>query len=147
MSLAAATQWLFNFVIAKITPIMLLEITWGTFLLFGCITLVASIWAALFLPETSGMSLEAIGKSYEGNLLARSIADLSPRKRREYRATLIIENGGTADQDGYQERNELKINRDLEEEGNSQDDYDEKLRKVKKDDNLVLQDRDADRRD
>lgn len=52
-------------------------------------TVIAIIWAALFLPETAGLTLETVGLVFEDNLLRRSVQDLSPRKRRAYRAQLF----------------------------------------------------------
>ncbi|PWZ03001.1 hypothetical protein BCV70DRAFT_9418 [Testicularia cyperi] len=106
MSSATMSQWFFNFVIAKITPLALQNIKYGTFLLFGCITLVACIWAALFLPEPSGITLELMGRIYEGNIMSRSIQDLFPSKRRVFRARLLAEVGGTADDGGIIRENQ-----------------------------------------
>ncbi|KAF8896181.1 general substrate transporter [Infundibulicybe gibba] len=61
-------NWLFAFTIAKITPVMLNTITYGTFLLFGFCCLVMSIWAYACLPETSGYALEDIGQLFERTL-------------------------------------------------------------------------------
>lgn len=52
MAAGLMSNWLFNFTISKITPILLADIKYGTYLLFGCTTLSAVIWAVFFLPET-----------------------------------------------------------------------------------------------
>ena len=54
MAAALMTQWLFNFVIAKLTPIMLDRITYGTFLVFGSACIVMVVYAVLCVPETKG---------------------------------------------------------------------------------------------
>jgi hypothetical protein len=54
MAAALMTQWLFNFVIAKLTPIMLAKITYGTFLVFGSACIVMVVYAILCIPETKG---------------------------------------------------------------------------------------------
>jgi sugar porter (SP) family MFS transporter len=97
MSAATMSQWFFNFVIALITPRALEHIKYGTFLLFGIMTSVAVIWAAFFLPESSGVTLELMHRIFEGNIIARSVQDLSPAKRKVFRARLLAEVGGTAD--------------------------------------------------
>jgi SP family sugar:H+ symporter-like MFS transporter len=56
MAAALMTQWLFNFVIAKLTPIMLAKITYGTFLVFGSACIVMVVYAILCIPETKGKS-------------------------------------------------------------------------------------------
>jgi SP family sugar:H+ symporter-like MFS transporter len=57
MAAALMTQWLFNFVIAKLTPIMLAKITYGTFLVFGSACIVMVVYAILCIPETKGKHL------------------------------------------------------------------------------------------
>lgn len=54
MSIAIGVNWLFSFTISKITPIMLNNITYGTFLIFGLFCLIMAVWAWAFLPETAG---------------------------------------------------------------------------------------------
>ena len=54
MAAALMTQWLFNFVIAKLTPIMLAKITFGTFLVFGSACIVMVVYAIMCVPETKG---------------------------------------------------------------------------------------------
>ncbi|CDU23657.1 related to quinate transport protein [Sporisorium scitamineum] len=97
MSAATMSQWFFNFVIALITPRALEHIKYGTFILFGAITCFSVLWVAFCLPESSGITLELMHKVFEGNIISRSIQDLSPSKRREFRARLMAEVGGTAD--------------------------------------------------
>lgn len=97
MSAATMSQWFFNFVIALITPRALNNIKYGTFILFGVITCFSVLWVAFCLPESSGITLELMHKVFEGNIISRSIQDLSPKKRREFRARIMAEVGGTAD--------------------------------------------------
>ncbi|KAK4160179.1 putative permease [Cladorrhinum sp. PSN259] len=61
VSLAAATQWLFNFVVARAVPTMLVTVGangYGTYLIFGsfCFSMFFFVW--FFVPETKGISLE-----------------------------------------------------------------------------------------
>ncbi|WOO76572.1 Quinate permease [Vanrija pseudolonga] len=58
---AAATQWLWNFVVSKCTPLMVIALpNGGMFFFFACINIVSVVIATLFLPETRGLSLEAM---------------------------------------------------------------------------------------
>ncbi|KAG2131440.1 general substrate transporter [Suillus bovinus] len=75
MSLAAATTWLFTYVIAQITPIMLDHITYGTFLLFGVASFIMAAWVYIFIPETSGYPLEDIKYLFEEDIIIRSLQD------------------------------------------------------------------------
>ncbi|KAK3936230.1 putative permease [Diplogelasinospora grovesii] len=64
---AAATQWLFNFVVARAVPTMLVTAGangYGTYLIFGsfCFSMFVFVW--FFVPETKGISLEAMDKLF-----------------------------------------------------------------------------------
>lgn len=72
------TQWLFNFVIAKLTPIMLDRITYGTFLLFGACCIVMLFYAVFCVPETKGVPLESVSLLFEGNIIAGATKDTIP---------------------------------------------------------------------
>ncbi|KIK39626.1 hypothetical protein CY34DRAFT_324141 [Suillus luteus UH-Slu-Lm8-n1] len=75
MSLASATTWLFTYVIAQITPIMLDRITYGTFLVFGIASFIMAIWVYVFIPETTGYPLEDIKYLFEKDIIVRSLED------------------------------------------------------------------------
>ncbi|KEP49546.1 sugar porter (SP) family MFS transporter [Rhizoctonia solani 123E] len=75
MSIGLMSNWLFNFTISKITPILLEKITYGTYLLFAGTTSLGILWTIFFLPETGGYSLEEIGDLFQGSLVTRSLSD------------------------------------------------------------------------
>ncbi|KAH8602061.1 general substrate transporter [Bisporella sp. PMI_857] len=61
VAIAAATQWLFNFVVAQAVPRMLTNVGkagYGTYFIFGsfCFTMFIFVW--FLIPETKGISLE-----------------------------------------------------------------------------------------
>ncbi|KAK5124608.1 hypothetical protein LTR85_001321 [Meristemomyces frigidus] len=58
VGLAATTQWLFNFVITKITPVAINSIGWRTFLMFAIFCLAMSVFVFFFVPETKRRTLE-----------------------------------------------------------------------------------------
>lgn len=68
VALAAATQWLFNFVVARSTPVMLITVGgptgYGTYFIFGSFCFAMTIFVALFLPETKGVSLERMDELF-----------------------------------------------------------------------------------
>lgn len=82
MAAALMTQWLFNFVIAKLTPIMLDEITYGTFLLFGAACIMMGFYALVCVPETKNVPLESIHLLFEGDIIKGCIQDTIPRRSR-----------------------------------------------------------------
>ncbi|XAO26425.1 hypothetical protein I312_105262 [Cryptococcus bacillisporus CA1280] len=57
---AAATQWLWNFVVTKTTPLMVIHMPKGGIFFFFAAINIISFCLALFLPETSGVSLESM---------------------------------------------------------------------------------------
>jgi sugar porter (SP) family MFS transporter len=57
-SVTTAANWLFNFVVGEIVPIMLARITFGTFIFFGGCCFIMAIIVFFFFPETKGKSLE-----------------------------------------------------------------------------------------
>nr|AHA12287.1 DEHU transporter 1 [Asteromyces cruciatus] len=61
VALAAATQWLFNFVVAQAVPHMLIttgEGGYGTYFIFGSFSFCMFFFTWFLIPETKGVSLE-----------------------------------------------------------------------------------------
>jgi sugar porter (SP) family MFS transporter len=75
MSLATANTWLFTYVIAQVTPIMLDHITYGTYLVFGVASFIMAVWVYIFIPETTGYPLEDIKYLFERDIIIRSLED------------------------------------------------------------------------
>lgn len=71
-AISTCTNWLFNFLIVMVTPIMVDNIGWGTYLFFACVNacFFPVIW--MFYPETAGRTLEEIdlifAKGYTENM-------------------------------------------------------------------------------
>jgi hypothetical protein len=57
MSISIAVVWLFNYVVSKETPDMVLHIGWKTWFIYATFNAVGFIFC-LFLPETKDLSLE-----------------------------------------------------------------------------------------
>jgi hypothetical protein len=59
VSLAAATQWLFNLVVARVTPVMLVKVGgssgYGTYFIYGSFCFTMGV-LAFWVPETKGVS-------------------------------------------------------------------------------------------
>ncbi|KAK7060304.1 hypothetical protein VNI00_001069 [Paramarasmius palmivorus] len=75
LSVSVGVSWLFSFTISKLTPIMLNEITYGTFLVFGVMCLIMSVWVYFFLPETRGVALEDMKYLFGEGWMIRSLQD------------------------------------------------------------------------
>lgn len=58
MMYSVCMQWLAQFMVVYSLPHMVKNITYGTFYFYGASTIVAFVFAYLFLPETKGVPLE-----------------------------------------------------------------------------------------
>ncbi|KKA27750.1 hypothetical protein TD95_001289 [Thielaviopsis punctulata] len=67
VAIAAATQWLFNFVIARTVLTMqrtMGEMGYGMFFMFGSFSFCMGIFVFFFIPETKGLSLEKMDELF-----------------------------------------------------------------------------------
>ncbi|OJJ02919.1 hypothetical protein ASPVEDRAFT_53510 [Aspergillus versicolor CBS 583.65] len=67
VSFAAATQWLFNFVVARAVPNMLATVGangYGTYIIFACFCFSMFVFVWFFIPETKGLSLEKMDELF-----------------------------------------------------------------------------------
>ncbi|KAF2663342.1 general substrate transporter [Microthyrium microscopicum] len=67
VAIASATQWLFNFVVARATPNMLATVGangYGAFLIYGSFCFSFFFVAWFFVPETKGLSLEQMDELF-----------------------------------------------------------------------------------
>ncbi|KAF6794216.1 MFS quinate transporter [Colletotrichum sojae] len=72
MGMATASQWLFNFVVAKATPSMFATLGangFGTYFVYGTFCFVMVVFAWFFVPETSGIALEQMDELFEKDSL------------------------------------------------------------------------------
>ncbi|KDQ49738.1 hypothetical protein JAAARDRAFT_165319 [Jaapia argillacea MUCL 33604] len=58
LSVASGSQWLWNFVVSKVTPNLVTELGFKIFLMFATINIGGMAVFAFFIPETKGRSLE-----------------------------------------------------------------------------------------
>ncbi|TLD17940.1 uncharacterized protein PgNI_02345 [Pyricularia grisea] len=58
VALGASSNWMNNFIVGQVTPIMLQKITYGTYLLFAILTLMGAGFIWFFVPETKRLTLE-----------------------------------------------------------------------------------------
>lgn len=83
MASALMLQWLMNFVIAKIFPIMLANITYGTYLVFGIACFLMAVYALVFVPETKNVPQETVHLLFEGDHVIRNaFRDVLPKHQR-----------------------------------------------------------------
>lgn len=58
--LASAANWIFNFLIAEVTPVAFDSISWKYYLVYVCTNSLTVVVLYLFAPETKGRTLEDI---------------------------------------------------------------------------------------
>ncbi|KZP02897.1 hypothetical protein FIBSPDRAFT_1055582 [Athelia psychrophila] len=58
LATASGSQWLFNFVVSKVTPTLELDLGYKLFFMFAAINIGGMATFALILPETKGRLLE-----------------------------------------------------------------------------------------
>jgi hypothetical protein len=59
-AVSTCTNWLFNFLVVMITPIMIDHIKWGTYLFFAVVNACFLPFIYIYYPETKQRSLEEI---------------------------------------------------------------------------------------
>ncbi|KAE8164203.1 general substrate transporter [Aspergillus tamarii] len=60
VALSTSTNWLSNFIVGVATPPMMENLGYRTYIFFAVWCVLAGIWALIFVPETSGKTLEEI---------------------------------------------------------------------------------------
>merc|ERR1712093_517678 len=96
VAIAAATQWLFNFVVAQAVPRMLVNVGkagYGTYFIFGsfCFSMFIFVW--FLIPETKGVSLEKMDALFgvvENPKFADEEARSSPTKEPIHESTADV---------------------------------------------------------
>jgi len=67
MSISSAVNWLMNFTVAEVTPVMLDNIGYKTYIVFMCFCIVGFIYSIWILPELKGLSLEEVDELFNDN--------------------------------------------------------------------------------
>lgn len=88
MSITTSSNWMNNFIIAQITPPMLSNITYGTYIFFAVFCFLSFFFVLFFVPETKGRSLEEMDEVFGGTSAARD-AELMRRVEAQYGGTYV----------------------------------------------------------
>jgi hypothetical protein len=96
-ALSTCSNWLFNFLIVMVTPVMLERISWGTYLFFAVVNACFLPIIYLFYPETARRSLEEIdiifAKGYTENISYVTAAKQLPYLNDEQIEQMAIQYG------------------------------------------------------
>lgn len=74
MSIAASSNWMNNFIVGQVTPTMITNLGFGTFVFFGAFSFLGGLFIWFFVPETKGLTLEEMDTVF-GDSGGTSIAD------------------------------------------------------------------------
>lgn len=64
VSLSTLTNWVFNYLVGQMTPILLDKIGYRLYLIHGCFCLCSAVFVWKFFPETRGVELEDMDKLF-----------------------------------------------------------------------------------
>lgn len=78
-SVSTANHWLWNFVVALVTPVAIDNIGWKYFILFASIGATIPVSVFFFFPETMGQSLEQIDGSFRESRTIRDVVKMSKK--------------------------------------------------------------------
>ncbi|KAL9614734.1 MAG: hypothetical protein Q9167_000803 [Letrouitia subvulpina] len=123
---ALMTQWLCNFLIAFITPILLEKITYGTYLVYGTGCLLGVVCIVVGVPETKKIPLEKVHVLFEENIIKGALRDLVPSRAR---AKALAAGSVPPEREGGSER-ETSENSAGGEKGSSKADGEESRKRV-----------------
>lgn len=88
MMCTVCMQWLAQFIIVYSLPYMIASIKYGTFYFFGACTIVALVFAYLFVPETKGVPMENMGV-----LFGADVSVFATKARKNYLEFQLAQTG------------------------------------------------------
>jgi len=80
LAVASSSQWLWNFVVAKVTPDMITDLGFKIFFMFGTINIGAMATFSLLIPETKGRSLEDMDIIFGSTTQEQRTANIAARE-------------------------------------------------------------------
>lgn len=87
VAIGSAVNWIMNFAVAQVTPVMLTNIGYKTFIVSMCFCALGLVWIYFVLPELKGLTLEEIDAVFADEVSAED------RLRRERLAVELGING------------------------------------------------------
>lgn len=80
MAVASGSQWLWNFVVAKVTPNLITDLGFKIFFMFATINIGAMAVFSLIIPETKGRSLEDMDIIFGSTTQEQRTANIAARE-------------------------------------------------------------------
>ena len=73
IALGASSNWMSNFVVGQVTPDLLEDIKYGTFVFFGVMTFLGAVFLWFYVPETKRLTLEEMDVVFGSVGVARAV--------------------------------------------------------------------------
>jgi hypothetical protein len=90
VSIGGSANWLNNFAVGISTSPFIQVSQFGTFIFFGCVTVVAALWVYFLLPETKGLTLEEMDELFGDAGFAEADQALKTRIERDIGLTALL---------------------------------------------------------
>lgn len=92
--LSTAVSWLFNFLVAEVTPVAFNDIGWRYFLVYFCLNAAFVPTIYFFFPETSQRSLEEIDQIFESSTSIFDTVSVAQKLPKRHLAEFLHEEKG-----------------------------------------------------
>lgn len=104
-SLGASSNWMNNFIVGQVTPIMLNQIGYGTYILFGLLTFMGAGFIWFFVPETKRLTLEEMDVIFGSEGAAQADFERMEEINREIGLTAMLQGlGGISSNQDVEEK-------------------------------------------
>ncbi|KAI1074826.1 putative hexose transport-related protein [Whalleya microplaca] len=97
VSLGASSNWMNNFIVGQVTPIMLNRIGYGTYVLFGLLTFLGSAFIWFVVPETKRLTLEEMDVIFGSEGTAQADFERMEEINRDIGLTAMLQGLGGGD--------------------------------------------------
>ncbi|XXH05309.1 hypothetical protein Hte_011734 [Hypoxylon texense] len=108
-SLGASSNWMNNFIVGQVTPIMLSKIGYGTYVLFGLLTFMGAGFIWFFVPETKRLTLEEMDVIFGSEGTAQADFERMEEINLEIGLTVMLQGlgGNTSNPDVFEEKKKI----------------------------------------
>ncbi|KAI1393066.1 general substrate transporter [Hypoxylon trugodes] len=113
-SLGASSNWMNNFIVGQVTPIMLNQIGYGTYILFGLLTFMGAGFIWFFVPETKRLTLEEMDVIFGSEGAAQADFERMEEINREIGLTAMLQGlGGDSSNHEVEEKKKIEDNQEI----------------------------------
>ena len=102
VSIAASSNWMNNFIVGQVTPTMIQNLGFGTFVFFGAFSFVGGLFILFLVPETKGLTLEEMDQVFGSVGLAAADHQRQEEINRTIGLSVYEEEHEKRDDDSYE---------------------------------------------